>query len=170
MRQPYPANLSDRNSHAQPVWAYFISLLGPTPGIEAGALTNQRRASEPCVDFGMAAPGACVVEMLRLCADCAPRQVPGWLAAIRDPIVGRALTDMRAAPMPRWTVMSSPLGAPMQYLTELRLLLAAGLLRDQKLPVAALAYRVGYDSEEAFSRAFKRVVRRPPGQWRATQA
>ena len=58
----------------------------------------------------------------------------------------------------------------MQYLTEWRLQLAAGLLRDQKLPVAAVAYRVGYDSEEAFTRAFKRVVGRPPGQWRATQA
>jgi AraC-like DNA-binding protein len=54
----------------------------------------------------------------------------------------------------------------MQYLNDWRLQLAAGLLRDTTLGVAAVAYRIGYESEEAFTRAFKRAMGSPPAQWR----
>ena len=55
---------------------------------------------------------------------------------------------------------------PMQYLTQWRMQLAAGLLRDTSAKVVDVAQRVGYESEAAFSRAFKRVVGVAPGGWR----
>lgn len=54
----------------------------------------------------------------------------------------------------------------MQYLSEWRLQLATSLLRDTPLGVAEVAHRVGYESEEAFNRAFKRATGTPPAQWR----
>jgi transcriptional regulator GlxA family with amidase domain len=54
----------------------------------------------------------------------------------------------------------------MAYLSEWRLQLAAELLRETSLGVGAVAARVGYESEEAFSRAFKRTMGRPPARWR----
>jgi transcriptional regulator GlxA family with amidase domain len=56
----------------------------------------------------------------------------------------------------------------MQYLAEWRVQLAAQLLRETTLGVAAVALRVGYDSEAAFSRAFKRAIGMPPAQWRSS--
>lgn len=132
-------------------------------------------------------PELVFIEMLRLYVQSAPRELAGWFAALHEPIVGRALAQLHAEPMRRWTVedlaaccacsrstLNERFGrllgrAPMQYLIEWRLQLAAGLLRDQKLPVATVAYRVGYESEEAFTRAFKRTVGKPPAQWRASQ-
>jgi AraC-like DNA-binding protein len=55
---------------------------------------------------------------------------------------------------------------PMHYLTQWRMQLAAKLLRESKAPVAAIALEVGYDSEAAFCRAFKRAAGRPPAAWR----
>ena len=57
----------------------------------------------------------------------------------------------------------------MQYLTNWRMQLGAGLLRDGNAKVAAIAQEVGYDSEAAFARAFKRLVGRPPAAWRRAQ-
>ena len=54
----------------------------------------------------------------------------------------------------------------MRYVTEWRLRMAVTLLRDTSLGVAAVAFRVGYESEEAFNRAFKRALAAPPAQWR----
>jgi AraC-like DNA-binding protein len=108
----------------------------------------------------------------------------GWLAALRDPIVGRALLELHAEPAHKWTldelarrVASSRstlnerfvrlLGrAPMRYLSEWRLQVAADLLRKTNLSAATVAFRVGYESEQAFNRAFKRAVGSPPAQWR----
>jgi AraC-like DNA-binding protein len=127
-------------------------------------------------------------EVLRLhIQNSAPRHT-GWLAALRDPVVGPALLQLHAEPAHRWTVeelarrtaysrsslterFSRLLGrAPMKYLSEWRLQVAAGLLRDTRLGVAGVAYRVGYESEEAFSRAFKRAMGRSPAQWRRQAA
>ena len=58
---------------------------------------------------------------------------------------------------------------PMQYLTQWRMQLAARLLRDSQASVAAIALDVGYDSEAAFVRAFKRLVGMPPATWRREQ-
>jgi AraC-like DNA-binding protein len=108
----------------------------------------------------------------------------GWLAGLRDPFVGRALTAMHRAPSRAWTLdtlarevglsrsalaerFTHLVGQPaMQYLTNWRMQLAANHLRRGVESVAAVAERVGYESEAAFSRAFKKVVGTPPGQWR----
>lgn len=124
------------------------------------------------------------VEVLRLHAASLPADALGWLAGIRDPVVGRALTRLHGAPSEDWTVdrlaretavsrsvlddrFRRLLGrAPMRYLTEWRLQLAAGLLRSSSHGLAEIAYRVGYESEAAFSRAFRRHLGQPPARWR----
>jgi len=58
----------------------------------------------------------------------------------------------------------------MQYLTNWRMQVAASLLRDTNATVATVALEVGYDSEAAFSRAFKRLVGTPPAAWRRQKA
>ena len=57
----------------------------------------------------------------------------------------------------------------MQYLTRWRMQLAAGLLASGRDPIARVAEAVGYDSEAAFNRAFRRAVGTPPAAWRQTQ-
>lgn len=127
-------------------------------------------------------------EVLRLYVESSSPLGVGWLAALRDPIVGPALAALHAEPSRRWTVEElarhvacsrSTLNerfarllkrAPMQYLSEWRLQLARGLLRETTLSVAAVAYQVGYESEEAFNRAFKRAMGKPPAQWRQRAA
>jgi AraC-like DNA-binding protein len=123
-------------------------------------------------------------EVLRLYVESEPPQLSGWLAALDDPIAGQALTELHSEPARAWTLdelagrtacsrstfserFTRLVGrAPMQYLAELRLQLAAQLLRETTLGVAAVAYRVGYESEAAFSRAFKRAMGKPPALWR----
>lgn len=123
-------------------------------------------------------------EVLRLYVEGAPPRLRGWLAALNDPIVGRALVELHADPARKWTAdllaeraacsrstlnerFTRILGrAPIAYLAEWRLHLAGNLLRDTTLGVAEVAYRVGYESEEAFNRAFRRAMGRPPAQWR----
>jgi AraC-like DNA-binding protein len=107
----------------------------------------------------------------------------GWLAGLRDPIVGRALETLHGAPREAWTVESlgravgvsrSVLAArftdmvghpPMQYLTLWRMQLAARMLHDG-VQVVAVADAVGYESEAAFSRTFKRLMGEAPTLWR----
>lgn len=123
-------------------------------------------------------------EAVRRCIDALPPDRKGWLAGMRDRFVGRALTLMHAQPEHAWTVdelaravglsrsllaqrFSDLLGdPPMQYLTRWRLQIAAQELRAGDRPLAAIAASVGYESEAAFSRAFKRVFGQPPASWR----
>lgn len=113
-----------------------------------------------------------------------PEDSAGWLAALRDRHVGRALALLHAAPQEPWTVeelgrrvglsrsalherFATLVGqAPMQYLAQWRIQAGATLLRETASTVAAVAQQVGYESEAAFGRAFKRLVGRPPAQWR----
>lgn len=129
-------------------------------------------------------PELLLSEVLRLYLESAPPQRTGWSAALRDPIVGPALIALHAEPEHGWTVEELArrvassrttltehfrrlLGrAPMQYLGEWRLQLASSLLRSTNLTVLAIAYRIGYESEAAFNRAFKRAMGSPPAQWR----
>ncbi|MEM8608293.1 MAG: AraC family transcriptional regulator [Myxococcota bacterium] len=108
----------------------------------------------------------------------------GLLAAMKDEQIAHTLTLIHENPRGRWSVdalgkqvgMSrSALAArfktllgmpPMQYVTRLRLQQACQLLRDTRMGIAEVADRVGYESEAAFSRAFKRVVGQPPATWR----
>jgi AraC-like DNA-binding protein len=108
----------------------------------------------------------------------------GWLAGLRDPMVGRALALIHERTAERWTterlareagmsrsafathftrLMGEP---PMRYLASCRLRLACRLLRDGRDPVARIAVEAGYESEAAFNRAFKRALGAPPGIWR----
>jgi AraC-like DNA-binding protein len=113
-----------------------------------------------------------------------PADRTGWLTGLRDPSVGRALTALHRSPTRDWTVGSLArevglsrsvlaerftqfVGQPaMQYLTNWRMQLAANHLRSGTDSIATVADRVGYESEAAFSRAFKKVVGMPPSQWR----
>lgn len=129
-------------------------------------------------------PELLFLEVLRLYVQSGPPRLSGWLAALHDPIVGQALTALHSEPARAWTLeelarrsacsrstLNERFGrlvgrAPMQYLAEWRLQLAAELLRETTLGVSAVAYRVGYESEAAFNRAFKRAMGKPPAQWR----
>jgi AraC-like DNA-binding protein len=109
----------------------------------------------------------------------------GWLAALRDPMVARTLALLHERFADAWTLdaLAAEVGAsrstlaerfahfvgqpPMQYLTHWRMQLAARLLEDRAAKVASVALQVGYESEAAFSRAFKRIARVAPAAWRA---
>ncbi len=122
-----------------------------------------------------------VIQMIRSWIDSAPEADRGWLAALRDEQVGRALTSIHREPARDWTVASlakevgmsrSAFSArfthlvgdsAMRYLTQWRMQLARTYLRERSEPLSVLAGRVGYQSEAAFCRAFKRVVGVPPG-------
>jgi AraC-like DNA-binding protein len=123
-------------------------------------------------------------EVLKLHLASAPARETGWLAGLHDPVVAPALAAIHAEPGRKWTLADlaheatasstalderfrSVLGlAPIRYLTGWRMHVAEDLLRTTTLPVAAIASRVGYESEEAFSRAFKRAHDIAPSLWR----
>jgi AraC-like DNA-binding protein len=124
------------------------------------------------------------VEVLRRHVDVLPPEQTGWLAGMRDPAIGRVLAVIHEKPGGPWTlerladdaaISRSSLHErfahfigqpPMQYLTQWRMQIASRLLRDTSTKLAAIAQDVGYDSEAAFSRAFKRVVGTSPRAWR----
>ena len=129
------------------------------------------------------------VEVVRLHMDrLVPSDETGWLAGLRDPLVGRALTLLHARPAHAWTLdgLAAQAGAsrsalaerfaslvgcpPIQYLTRWRMQVAARRLTEPGVKVATVAFEVGYASEAAFSRAFKKVVGRSPGQWRPAES
>jgi AraC-like DNA-binding protein len=124
------------------------------------------------------------VDAMRQYVESLPAESGGWLAGLRDRFVGRALTLIHEDPAHDWSVealgqrvglsrsalherFAQMIGlAPMQYLANWRMQVAAALLRDTSATVASIAQEVGYDSEAAFARAFKRVLGRPPAAWR----
>ncbi|MGA7457692.1 MAG: AraC family transcriptional regulator [Methyloceanibacter sp.] len=127
-------------------------------------------------------------EALRRYAQSNPPELKGWLAGLQDPYVGRALAVLHGEPTRGWTVeelarevalsrsalaerFAATIGLPpMQYLTQWRLTLAAQALRAGGESIARIAERSGYDSEAAFTRAFKREYGVPPTKWRKTDA
>jgi AraC family transcriptional regulator, alkane utilization regulator len=124
------------------------------------------------------------VEVLRRYMQRLPSGHTSWLAGVKDPEVGRALRLLHARPERQWTVedLAREVGAsrsglaqrftelageaPMRYLTGWRIQLAKHLILQAGLPIAEVADRVGYESEAAFNRAFKRHVGEPPVAWR----
>lgn len=128
------------------------------------------------------------VEVVRRCLAELPAARTGWLAGLRDPVVGRALLALHRKPAHGWTLetLACEVGAsrshlaarftrliglpPMHYLTRWRMQLAARMLADGSAKVAAIALDVGYGSEAAFSRAFKRFVGVSPARWRQQAA
>jgi AraC-like DNA-binding protein len=127
------------------------------------------------------------VEAVRRHLDSLPSEQTGWLAGLRDSFVGRALTLLHSKPAYPWTVeeLSREVGLsrsslaerfmhfvgqpPMHYLTHWRMQMAARLLTSGASNIAAIAEDVGYESEAAFSRAFKKLVGTPPATWRRQQ-
>lgn len=111
----------------------------------------------------------------------------GWFAAVNDPVVGAALKWLHLAPLEDWNVdrLASRVGVsrtvlaarfkhfldmpPMHYLTHWRLQLAAQRLKTTDTPMKGIANQAGYESEAAFSRAFKRQFGLPPAGWRRRQ-
>jgi AraC-like DNA-binding protein len=128
------------------------------------------------------------VEAVRRCIDTLPEGEKNWLTGLRDRFVGRALSLLHAQPAHAWTVeelarkvglsrsalaqrFSDFLGQPpMQYLARWRLQIAAQQLRDGEKSLADVAEQVGYESEAAFNRAFKREFGMPPATWRRSEA
>ena len=127
------------------------------------------------------------VDAVRRHVERLPDTSTGWLAGLRDRHVGRALALIHENPARAWTIdaladeialsrsafyerfvrlIGQP---PMQYLTQWRMQAAANLLRQSSAPIASIALDVGYESEAAFARAFKRLVGAPPAAWRRTQ-
>jgi len=124
------------------------------------------------------------IEVLRRYLDKLPRGQTGWLAGLRDDVVGRVLTLLHGRPGHPWTLAELAREAsssrsnlakrftllvgqpPMQYLAQWRMQVAANLLTQSGAKVAAIGAEVGYDSEAAFSRAFKKATGLAPGAWR----
>jgi len=129
-------------------------------------------------------PELLLIEVLKLHLAASPADKNGWLHALRDPVLAPALAAIHTAPERKWNLLSlareasvsvsllderfrEVLGvAPIRYLAGWRMHVAKDLLRSSDLAVGAVAHRVGYDSEEAFSRAFKRETRFAPSSWR----
>jgi AraC-like DNA-binding protein len=129
-------------------------------------------------------PELLLVEVLRLHLANAPASGQGWFAAVRDPMLAPAMMAVHGAPERKWTVddlaaeaavsrsslhdrFREVLGlSPMRYVNEWRMRVAQELLRTTEVTVAVIARRVGCDSEEAFSRAFKRTHGQSPSLWR----
>jgi len=128
------------------------------------------------------------VEALRRYVESLPPESTGWLAGARDAHVGRALALMHSEPNRAWTVdglaravhlsrsalaerFATLVGEPpMRYLMRWRLALAARTLRSSEQAIARVAEHSGYESEAAFSRAFKREFDVSPAAWRKARA
>ena len=123
------------------------------------------------------------IEVVRRHLESLPPGKSGWLAGLRDPSVGKALSLMHARPAHPWTIEELVRDAaasrsvlaerfaelvglpPMHYLANWRMQIASGLL-SSGVNIASVAAQTGYGSEAAFSRAFKKMVGMPPSAWR----
>jgi transcriptional regulator GlxA family with amidase domain len=124
------------------------------------------------------------VEAVRRYLTTMPEERTGFLAGLRDPAVGKALALMHTHVAREWTAeelagavnlsrsafadrFTALIGhPPMKYLTTWRMQVAARKLREGRLSVGQIAFDIGYDSEAAFARAFKRELGVPPAAWR----
>ena len=127
---------------------------------------------------------ALFVDTLRRYVAGLPEQQTGWLAGTRDPVVGKSLSLLHSRVAHPWTIaaLADEVGIsrsalverftryvsepPMTYLTRWRLQLAARSLEKTSRGVAEIAADIGYESEAAFNRAFKREFGQPPGRYR----
>jgi AraC-like DNA-binding protein len=125
-----------------------------------------------------------IARLIRAWVERSDAQTCGWLAAVRDPQIGRALVQIHRHPEQNWSVGSLATEAtlsrtlfserftslvglsPARYVARWRMHLASIWLSDERLNVGEVAARLGYESEASFSRAFKRSIGVPPGSLR----
>ena len=125
------------------------------------------------------------VEVVRRHLASLPPEEKGWLAGLRDPAVGRALSVMHARIREDWTTdalareanlsrsafaerFTTLIGVPpMRYLLNWRMQVAKQKLRETRLTIGQIAFETGYESETSFTRAFRRETGLPPAAWRA---
>lgn len=157
-----------------------------TPLVElALAESKQRRSGGECVLSRLSE--LLFVEAVRSYVETLPAEQSGWLAGLREPQIGRAIALLHERPSHDWQLeelalevgLSRSLLAerfqhflgvpPMQYLAKWRMQLAAERLRGTTETLAEIADRIGYGSESAFSRAFKRLVGVAPATFRQTR-
>ncbi|MCA1439999.1 AraC family transcriptional regulator [Ensifer sp. IC4062] len=143
---------------------------------------RERRSGGQVVKLRMAE--LLFVDVIRRHLETLPGEKVGWLAGLRNPLVARALALLHDAPAQNWTLdtLAAQAGTsrsvlaerfahfigqpPMQYLRQLRMQLATRLLVEDGAKVVAVAAAVGFESEAAFSRAFKKCVGLSPDEWR----
>jgi AraC-like DNA-binding protein len=119
--------------------------------------------------------------IVRAWVECGCGDSSGWIAALRDPRLGRVLLAIHNNPGHDWSLaeLASQMGAsrsvfaerflevtgitPLRYLTELRMRLASQWIGKEHMPIETAALKLGYGSQAAFSRAFKRIIGHPPG-------
>ena len=124
------------------------------------------------------------VEAVRRYLAALPREETGWLAGLRDPAIGRAISLMHARLNEGWTAdalarevnlsrstfadhFTTLIGVPpMRYLLNWRMQVARQKLQEAHRTIAQIAFEVGYESEAAFTRAFRREFGLPPAVWR----
>jgi AraC-like DNA-binding protein len=146
------------------------------------AESRERKAGGECIRLRLSE--LMFVEVVRGYLASLPADHTGWLAGLRDPTVARALALLHERPDRPWTLAELARKAglsrsalaerfthfvglpPMQYLTQWRMQVAARLLADGASKVSTVGREVGYDSEAAFSRAFKKATGVPPARWR----
>lgn len=132
-------------------------------------------------------PELLLTEILRIYLASTPSLGQGWLAALHDPVLAPALAALHKFPERKWTIADlanesavsrsvldeqfrKVLGQPpIRYLTEWRMHLAQQMLTETNLLIATVAHKTGYDSVEAFSRAFKRSRGIAPSQWKTAR-
>lgn len=125
------------------------------------------------------------IEMLRRYVESLPEGHDGWLGGVRDPVVGQVLSRMHSRPADDWSIaqLAQEAGVsrsvlaerfthylgepPMAYLTRWRMRLGAQLLNSTSRSVLDIATEVGYQSEAAFNRAFRREFGLPPARYRS---
>jgi len=146
---------------------------------------EQAGAANPGSDVFLAhLAEALFADVLRRYLASLPDGRTGWLAGARDPAVSRALGALHRTPAKAWTLegLAREAGvsrsalverfakylcvSPMSYLTDWRLELGAEALRTSSRSVQSIAIEVGYESEAAFNRAFKRRFEKPPARYR----